>query len=548
MKLGTHNSRQLLLTGFAVLLTVLAYYFGLFIDLTGDAGKYGAIARHVFESGDLINLKIHGEAYDQKPPLLFWLAALGFKLGGLQNWTYKLFPVIYSIAGIYFTAKLGETLYNKHTGKLAVVFLGTSEIYFLFTMDVHTDLILQANVTLAIWQLANYLKTRKALNFIWAFVAIGLAMTSKGPIGAAIPAFALGTHLILKKDFKQLFHQKWLLGIAIAFLIATPAFLGLVNQFGLKGLKFFFITNNLGRITGEYAGNNTDPFFYLHSLLYLFIPWSTLLIFAIFREFRQIKQEGTNKSEYLTFGGIWIFFIIASISKGKAPHYIFMLIPMFAVICSKWVNILIENKNGKALKIVLYTQNTLYTLLLIFSLITATYLFPPKKLILVVPLIVALAGYILTLKSNFSYKYKLILPGVLLISSLNIYINANVLPKAFSYQASTRAAILYDVNAEEGEKLYNYLYRQYELFFYPKTETIQLYSMERLKENPPAHNFWIFTNQVGLDSIQNNAQISIIENHPLKNRGMNSAGLQFILPDTRELSLNTMYLIKAYRK
>ncbi len=64
---------------FTAALLITAYFLGLFVDLTGDAGKYGAIARHIIESGDWINLKIHGESYDQKPPLLFWLAALGFK-------------------------------------------------------------------------------------------------------------------------------------------------------------------------------------------------------------------------------------------------------------------------------------------------------------------------------------------------------------------------------------------------------------------------------------------------------------------------------------
>ena len=57
------------LWSFAFLLVVLAYFSGLFIDLTGDSGLYAAISRQMVESGDWFNLKINGVFYDQKPHL-----------------------------------------------------------------------------------------------------------------------------------------------------------------------------------------------------------------------------------------------------------------------------------------------------------------------------------------------------------------------------------------------------------------------------------------------------------------------------------------------
>ena len=58
-------------------LVLIAYIFGLFIDLTGDSGLYAAIARQMVDSGDWLNLKINGMPYDQKPHLFFWLAGIG---------------------------------------------------------------------------------------------------------------------------------------------------------------------------------------------------------------------------------------------------------------------------------------------------------------------------------------------------------------------------------------------------------------------------------------------------------------------------------------
>ena len=97
MKKLTENSWWV----FAFLLVALAYFFGLFVDLTGDSGLYAAISRQMVESGDWFKLKINGVAYDQKPHLFFCLSGLGIKLFGDSKFAFKLFPFIYGAAGIY---------------------------------------------------------------------------------------------------------------------------------------------------------------------------------------------------------------------------------------------------------------------------------------------------------------------------------------------------------------------------------------------------------------------------------------------------------------
>jgi 4-amino-4-deoxy-L-arabinose transferase-like glycosyltransferase len=116
------------------------------------------------------------------------------------------------------------------------------------------------------------------------FAAIGLAMLSKGPIGAAIPAFAVIGHILLKKEFRFLLDYRWYLGTVLAFVVASPALIGLMNQFGWEGIRFFFWENNVGRITGTYIQAVNDPIFYVHTLLYMFLPW--ILLFFISAYFR----------------------------------------------------------------------------------------------------------------------------------------------------------------------------------------------------------------------------------------------------------------------
>ena len=528
---------------YAGILLLAAYILGLFVDLTGDAAKYGAIARHIVDSGDLIHLKIHGEAYEQKPQLLFWLSALGLKLGGIHNWSFKIFPTLYSFAGFWFTYKLGEIVYNRKTGQLAALMLATSWIYFFFTADIHTDLVLQANTTLAIWQLAAYLKTKRNVHFFWAFAGVGLAMLSKGPVGAVVPAFAIGVHLLFTRDFKQLFHPKWLIGICISFIISFPAFWGLYQQFGTDGLKFFFITNNIGRITGSYIGNSTDYFFYLHALAYLLLPWTFLMLFAFWFEIGSYFKKSVKKNEYFTVGAIWGYFLIVSVARAKAPHYIFIIVPLIMIVIAHWIDVKMGEAEQKNIKFMGRIQILVPFFLAVFVAVIIGYLFPSANVWLWLILLASVTFSILILRTEHSVGYRLFLPSVIMIATLLIAMNGHALPVISGYQASAKASRVYNEESSPNDKIYNYLFPYYEVFFYSKSGAERLYSIRDFNRDPD-YTSWIFTTKAGKDTLQMYFEPQIEAIDSFKHRGMSTIRPDFVNPRTRESSLEPMYLIR----
>ena len=68
-----------------IILMLFSFFSGLTIDVTRDAGKYATISKEIFQNKNYINLTVHGDAYDQKPPMLFWLGALGFIIGHIGD-------------------------------------------------------------------------------------------------------------------------------------------------------------------------------------------------------------------------------------------------------------------------------------------------------------------------------------------------------------------------------------------------------------------------------------------------------------------------------
>jgi 4-amino-4-deoxy-L-arabinose transferase-like glycosyltransferase len=93
---------------FIAVIGLCSYFAGLPIDVTRDAGKYATVAKEMFQSGDLVHLTIHGDAYDQKPPMLFWLGALGFTIGCISNFWFKLPILLLVFAGFYWAFQLGQ--------------------------------------------------------------------------------------------------------------------------------------------------------------------------------------------------------------------------------------------------------------------------------------------------------------------------------------------------------------------------------------------------------------------------------------------------------
>jgi len=526
---------------FIAVIGIWSYFAGLPIDVTRDAGKYATVAKETFQNGNYINLTVHGDPYDQKPPMMFWLGALGFAVGGISNFWFKIPFLLLVFAGFYWAFQLGKSLYNTRVGVLTATFLAFSTIYSLYSMDIHADTPLQAFVTLALWQLWEFIKTRKNKHWILGFTAIGLAMLSKGPIGAAIPAFAVIGHILLKKDYRFLFDYRWFLGILLAFAVASPALIGLMNQFGWAGIRFFFWENNIGRITGSYVKATNDPIFFIHTLLYVFLPWVLLFFISAWVEFKSLVKSRFRSEEYYTLTGIWIFFIIISASKNQVPNYIFSIIPLMAVITAKWIDIAVDNKN-KLITIFNRTQTFVVILLWLMISLLVFYLFPLPKLYF---MIIAVAGIGLSLFVILKIKdslTKLLAPSLIAFACLMLILNTHVFPYIFSYQAPPKAARYFTENAGDSNKLYNYKYGQYELFFYSEPQATQLKTIADLKNAAETKGSWIFTDPEGLkdfETLQLETDTVIEYRHLYLNRGG-----RFINPKTRDKVLQPMYLIK----
>ncbi len=531
---------QWLLLAFAL----VVYALGLFVNVTRDGSKYAAVAREMAETGDPIHLTVHGEPYLQKPPLTFWLSALSMKAFGVSDFSFKLPLVLLSLFGLYCLYRLGKSMAGERTGLLAAALLGSSQAFFLYNMDIHTDTVMVPFVTFSLWQLYDFLRFRKTLSCLLGYAGIGFAMLAKGPVGAVVPFFAVCSFLLLTKQYRRFADVRWYAGLIIPLVLILPALKGLYDQFGEEGIAFFFWKNNIGRISGDYTASSRGLLYYVHNLVYLFSPWMVMLFAGLLFSFRRAASLRFTARDSFLSGGIWVFFLLLSFSRGKLPNYILVLLPLFSLLTARLVLTACSGSKERLYRFLLRAQDLVTLLLFALLLVLIVWFFPAVRFLqwLLVAGMILFALFARLGKGG--RLQRLLVPSLAAALLLNFFINGHVAPQIFADQAPVRAARIFNQVAAEGERLYNYNYDSHELFFYGREGAGQLRNdvgMFALLKEP---GNWILTTEEVVDRMPPDEfpRPDII---PLRHTWINKLGFRYLNPATRPQSYATLYLLRS---
>ncbi len=535
---------------FTAIISVLGVVLtGMFVPVIENACKYAQVSREILDNSDWINLTIAHAPYGQKPPLLFWLGAVFYSFFGVSLFAFK-FPVwMISLVGIFSTYRLAKLLYTREIGMLAAFLWATSLGYFHFHNDIHSDTVLVNFVILAIWQFAAFFRFKKWHQFAVGSVATGLAMLAKGPIGLAIPVAALGTDLLVHRKGKEIFHVRWLLALLIAGIVLSPALIGLFHQFGMKGLKFYFWTNNIGRITGSYQSSDSSFFIYFHNLILLSLPWAMFVYPALILEIRKYilqiihKQKPGKTDEFITMGGFLVTFGVLTVASQKNPHYLMSVMPLAMILTAKWILEIFRGDRFKKLKKVLTGIHYVYPVLLVIVILLVMLWVVSEERVWVWLFLLAGTGALF-----FGYRkfhglrkqiYILLVTQVLLFVSFNLSIFPSLLDRYSPFEACQ----IFNEEADPGDQLHSYRLRYWSIFYYSKNYGEWITNDEQLKEISTREGTWIFTDGPGLNAL-NRWGIPYTLKGEFTHQGIKEQTAALLLPGSQEPDLHTHYLVE----
>jgi len=297
-------------------------------------------AREMLQRKDPIVPTFNSKLRTDKPPLEYWAMMISYRLLGVNEFAARLPSVLFSVGTVLLIFLFGSRLWGREVGLLASLIMltnihfpivaraATPDPAFLFFITLSLFLFLEGHIT-------------------WGYIASGFAVLTKGPLGIIIP---LGTEVLYllfsegKRGTKKAFP---LMGPILFLVITLPWYIMVDLRTHHQFYEGFILYHNITRFVRPIGGHKGPVFYYVVVLILAFIPWSPLLLRAIYRLFKEAKGEKGS----LLFLYLWILFpfVIFSLARTKLPNYILPIYPALVLSTTRTLKGL-SNKDPRALK------------------------------------------------------------------------------------------------------------------------------------------------------------------------------------------------------
>lgn len=327
--------------------------------LEPDGALYATIAKTIARSGDFTHLYVDGKDWLDKPHFPFWMAALSFRVFGINAFAYKFPALLFWAAGAWYTWRLALSLYGKPVAQLSVLIYVSAAHLVISNNDVRAEPYLTGLIIGSVYHFYKVSRLpapwsrpdgslRPWLHLLAGSLLAAAALMTKGPFVLLTIAAGLILDWIIGKEWAQFRSIRWWVAVILTGVFTLPELYCLYVQFdlhpeiqvyghtGVSGIRFFFWDSQFGRFfnTGPIKGSG-DPLFYFHTLLWAFLPWSLLLYAAAIRKCRSIRRAVPG--DWICIGSALVSFLLFSLSRFQLPHYLNILFPFFSILTASYL-------------------------------------------------------------------------------------------------------------------------------------------------------------------------------------------------------------------
>jgi 4-amino-4-deoxy-L-arabinose transferase-like glycosyltransferase len=306
-----------------------------------DETRYVSVAWEMWQRGDFLVPWVNGEAYSQKPPLLFWLMQLGWAVFGVNEWWPRLVGPLCAFGALPVLFKLEALLWNEERNadhRSAWILFGTV-LFAAFVTLTMFDLLLLLCVMAGMVGVLELAQGARRRGLLWLGAGIGLGVLAKGPVvllhvlpAAVIAPWWWAPHVRNNSAGKL---SRWyldlvlgtLIGAAIALAWALPA----AYEGGEAYRRAIFWGQTAGRVSESFA--HRAPVWYDLPLLPLILfPW-----FVWPRFWQGVKKSwsGSHNSDRFLLAWLVLTLVGFSLVSGKQAKYLVPVLPAFALLAAR---------------------------------------------------------------------------------------------------------------------------------------------------------------------------------------------------------------------
>jgi 4-amino-4-deoxy-L-arabinose transferase-like glycosyltransferase len=303
---------------------------GAYPFLDPDEARFARTSVEMMRSADYVVPTFEGEPRLVKPPLLHWVQASLFQLGGPNELLARLPAAVSTFMSLFLVAWIGWRRFGVEGSAWAAVTFLTFPIVVIIARIGTLDALLSVHI-LAVLALDLVQHDHKELERSGVIgLLLGLAFLVKGPVGILLPlAMMLAGRTATGRDVVPSLKTVVTTVLALSAVI-MPWGLVFVQRIGGRNVFHVLRTEMFDRaVTGTV---HVQPWwYYLAVCLVAFLPWAGPLFLGMARGLTRWHDPDSPTGPYAAaaFGTGLVFF---SLSKGKLPNYILPLAPLAALV------------------------------------------------------------------------------------------------------------------------------------------------------------------------------------------------------------------------
>lgn len=282
-----------------------------------DEPRYAAVGRAMAATGDWVTPRLWETPWFEKPALLYWMTAAGFRAGLDEDLAPRLPVALLSVAFLLFFMLKLRAEFGAAAAAFSTVMLGTSVLWLAYSHVAVFDLPLA--VTFGACMLLVLGEKRTLPQMAAAGALLGAAILSKGLVPCVLFLPALWR---LRRHWTHIA----LIAVAAA-VVAGPWYALMTAHYGMAFIDDFFWKQQFSRFTSPALQHVRPVWFYLPVLLGGFFPWTPLtLIFC--------REKSLWRDQRVWFLLAWLVWglIFFSASLNKLPGYLLPLFPALAAL------------------------------------------------------------------------------------------------------------------------------------------------------------------------------------------------------------------------
>lgn len=294
---------------------------------------YAEVPRQMLAEGRLLVPVRHGQAYYDKPPLLYWLVMGTYQLCGIHDWAARLVPSGAAFLCVLAAYGWARRMAGPRAALVGALMLCLSPRFAQMARMVTTNSLLTLWVVLALGAVHRALAGPTVSRRWWLLSALacGMGLLTKGPVAFALVAAPALLYPFFDRRCARAGMGLWLLYGAVAGAVALPWFV-LVAIRDPSFLSYFFWTHHVRRFLDP-IDHLQPAWYYLPIVLLGMLPWTLLLPSIVLYLAGRGRPGQTRRPAALGFfllAGLWSLAFFSA-SGCKRPSYILPAMPPLAL-------------------------------------------------------------------------------------------------------------------------------------------------------------------------------------------------------------------------